>query len=281
MKNVLSVQMAIRLCVCLLLLVSCQKDVINSVQEDTGYLALAKRWYNADSNIAQKKKQDFDISKLSMDWNSCQFTTNSTGDSVIVIPIKSRTDTFYREIALVKNGENIPFGIIKEYQGNPFKSNTILNIYTGSGKLLETALYNFEKKTMQYIHFRNKGKGLLFWIKNKISCTGCSGSIDDGFSIEKIPVTGYPKNPGNGNNSGNNDCPPKLPSYPGTGSGGSGGSSGGGNNGGESGIMLYNRRIDTENLPICMSEVLSDIQGISGNTVADIIVNVFRKFTRL
>src|SRR5690606_40050544 len=119
------------------------------------------------------------------------FNVNPTGDTVIAIPITSKNDTLYPEISLVMNEEGVPFGIIKEYLGNPFIANTIIHIYTGRGMLLETALYDHQTGTMRYIiDMPRKTKGLLPRAWKKIACNGGSGNLNDGRGIEEVDVTG-------------------------------------------------------------------------------------------
>ncbi|WP_270087103.1 hypothetical protein [Sphingobacterium sp. SYP-B4668] len=209
-----------------LMATSCQKDDRIAIEEQstTEYLNLAKTWYESNGNLASKKVTDLDLSVLTADWTNHRFTLNATGDSVITIPLRSTRDTFYREIGLVKNRDGLPFGIIKEYLGDPFKHNTILNIYTGSGRPLESAMYNAEDKNMQYI--KKKGQGVLSLIKGKIACNGCSGNMNDGFEIEEVVVNGYKDDD---DNNGDGENPPEIPGYPGD-TGGS--NSGGGNSGG-------------------------------------------------
>jgi len=204
---------------------SCQKDERIAIEEQSteGYLGLAKTWYESNAKLASKKRTDLRLSGLTADWANHRFTINAAGDSVITIPLRSTRDTFYREIGLVKSSDGVPFGIIKEYLGDPFKHNTVLNIYTGSGRLLESALYNAEDKNMQYI--KKKGQGVLSWIKKKIACNGCSGNMNDGFEIEEVVVNGYRDND-NYNNTWNNYDPwkgwtlPEIPGYPGDDGGG-------------------------------------------------------------
>ncbi|MGJ1263239.1 hypothetical protein [Sphingobacterium spiritivorum] len=223
------------------LFASCQKDimVIQDEAPPDGYVGLAKSWYEKNSRWGKKIKSELGQSNFTIDWTKYKITSNVNGDSVITVPIKSKKDTFYREIGLMMGKDNIPYGIIKEYLGNPFKESTILNIYTGTGRLLETAWYDHEKKTMKYIEIKREKKGLLNWVKKKFACTGCGGNMNDGFTMEEVEIDGYrPKEPDDlyGGN------PIDIPGYPGNEgdpnegvqSGGGGGSSNSGGNNGSS-----------------------------------------------
>ena len=213
--------------------------VIQDEAPPDGYVGLAKSWYEKNSRWGKKIKSELGQSNFTIDWTKYKITSNVNGDSVITVPIKSKKDTFYREIGLMMGKDNIPYGIIKEYLGNPFKESTILNIYTGTGRLLETAWYDHEKKTMKYIEIKREKKGLLNWVKKKFACTGCGGNMNDGFTMEEVEIDGYrPKEPDDlyGGN------PIDIPGYPGNEgdpnegvqSGGGGGSSNSGGNNGSS-----------------------------------------------
>lgn len=224
----------------LLLFSSCEKSELDEIPDSelpsNAYLDMARVWYENNSALAEKKKFDMELSELTVDWARYEFNVNSTGDTVIAIPITSKNDTFYREISLVMNEEGVPFGIIKEYLGNPFIENTIIHIYTGRGMLLETALYDHQTGTMRYIiDMPQKKKGLLARAWNKIACNGCSGNMNDGFEIEEVVVTGYQNNYNydfswlNNYNYNyyytDNYNYPEIPSSPGGGGGGGGSSS--------------------------------------------------------
>ncbi|MGJ1386650.1 hypothetical protein ACR782_10650 [Sphingobacterium spiritivorum] len=217
------------------LFASCQKDimVIQDEAPPDGYVGLAKSWYEKNSRWGKKIKSELGQSNFTIDWTKYKITSNVNGDSVITVPIKSKKDTFYREIGLMMGKDNIPYGIIKEYLGNPFKESTILNIYTGTGRLLETAWYDHEKKTMKYIEIKREKKGLLNWVKKKLACTGCGGNMNDGFTMEEVEIDGYrPKEPDDlyGGN------PIDIPGYPGNeGDPNEGVQSGGGGGGSNSG----------------------------------------------
>src|SRR5690606_5264201 len=223
----------------LLLFSSCEKSELDEIPDSelpsNAYLDMARVWYENNSALAKKKKFDMELSELTVDWARYEFNVNSTGDTVIAIPITSKNDTFYREISLVMNEEGVPFGIIKEYLGNPFIENKIIHIYTGRGMLLETALYDHQTGTMRYIiDMPQKKKGLLARAWNKIACNGCSGNMNDGFEIEEVVVTGYQNNYNydfswlNNYNYNyyytDNYNYPEIPSSPGGGGGGGGSS---------------------------------------------------------
>ncbi|NQD69659.1 hypothetical protein HP439_02845 [Sphingobacterium shayense] len=209
------------LCTILALLsISCEKDTSRELQPwPSDYLELTRAWYRENGNLVSDSRSGIDPQQFIISWDEHGYIFNRDGDSVIYIPIKSENDSFYREINLVKNEFGEPFGVIKEYVGNPSIENTLLNIYSGSGFLLERAKYNYKSGRMQYILAKKHSADILANIKNKISCSGCTGSFADGYEIEEVVVTGYT----NGNNYDDQyNSAPEIPSIPGVSGGGGG-----------------------------------------------------------
>lgn len=254
----------------LVIITACNKDTVldSTPNSPTNYLDIAKSWYNTNSKLASTTRSKIDLKNLIVDWDNHGYIFNQQKDSVIFIPLKSTNDSFYREINVVKNNKGEPFGIIKEYIGNPAIENTLLNIYSGSGILLERAKYNYQTKKLQYIVVKNKHT-LVNTIKNKIACNGCEGSIDDGFDIEEVAITGYTKNKFDDGYTYN-----PIPAFPGMTSFPSGASSGGPADT-KSSAEAFNAHIDDSELPDCIKSIISILKQQSGNSVADII----RKFS--
>lgn len=239
------------------LLYSCKKDdssFTEAAQEVTKskYIVIAQSWYNTNKNSLNNSELNFP--SLTVNWNQYTVDTIANTKMLITVPIYSRNDKFYREMALVTQNDSVLFGLIKEYTGNPFKEKTSLNIYNNSGILLTSAIYNGDESNILHRSTWNETKFL------KVALVERMHYMDD------VTITGYipPKN--NFPNLPNYDLNYYIPSWP------------SGYNGGGSGMSSppnstsdFNMKIDDTDLPDCIKSILSSLKKISGNSVADII----------
>ncbi|GGH06881.1 hypothetical protein FAZ19_03760 [Sphingobacterium alkalisoli] len=197
------------MCVLLLLVAAvqgCRKDSFYGLDDggkpDDPLLYAAKVWHQQNLEFAQKKKaksSDLDITKLHFQWDKHGISKNQQGKPVLTVPIRyaGQGNDTYVELGFIVDAGGNANGMIKEYFGDPFVSNTPLNLYSGTGNRFLSGTFIRSRKSMAVDIRRSQGlkAGL-----QKLASTGGGGgdTTINGGTIEEVLVTAQQNNWGGG-----------------------------------------------------------------------------------
>ncbi|MNL05395.1 hypothetical protein D3C87_1259860 [compost metagenome] len=199
-----------------LLYLSCKKEdkppevALTKQAENERLLSTAKTWLRENSSLPKSNHQsDFVISSFVPNWEAYSIRKNSAGTKVInlpLLPIKAagkQKQAYYVEVSVLLDKDGIAQGMVKEYMENPYAGKTRVNIYTGSGRLFMTGIYDPKTRMMN-----TNGQDELSGIGKSGSNAKGGAKImyydpdKEGYDLEEVGITApYP--------------PPPPPVYPG------------------------------------------------------------------
>lgn len=205
-------------------------DIPPELLSEKELLAKAKAWHVENRQLLRQKGTkgaEMDLDDLIFQWDSYALSKNKVGNQVITVPIVSKgaSKANYIELGLIVDDLGRAKGMIKEYMRSPYTGKTQMNIYTGTGRLFLSGVYDARKQNLKISRRMLSGVGKLDKLA-KIASSGNSGSDPeeplDGGEIEGVDV--YP--PGGGDDGGGGGG--YEPDWPDDNGGGSGDSGGGG-----------------------------------------------------
>mgnify|MGYP001156558020 CR=1 FL=1 len=191
------------MCALLLLLAAvqgCRKDSFYGLDDgrppDGPLLRAAKEWQQQNLEMARKRRSktsDLDITRLHFQWDKHGISKNMQGTPVLTVPIRyaGQPEGSYIELGFIVDARGNANGMIKEDLGDPFVSNTPLNLYSGTGNLFLSGTFIRGKKSMAVSISRSQQ---LKSGVNKIAFRSGGGAPIDGGEIEEVLVVAQQNN---------------------------------------------------------------------------------------
>lgn len=187
----------------------CRKEMVDMPRvplSDEELLAKAKDWHFQNTELLRGKGQanaDMDISDLVFRWDDYSLSENKVGNQVITVPIVSKgaSKAYYIELGLIVDDRGRARGMIKEYMRSPYTGKTPMHLYTGTGRMFLSGVYEARKQKL--LVTKKSGSGIYRIEKlATIASSGSSGSNPeeplDGGEIEEVVVPP----PGGGDDGG-------------------------------------------------------------------------------